>query len=78
MANKHARLLRKTMTRQEVKLWVHLRTWRTKGFHFRRQVPRGDHIVDFACLRRKLIVEVEEASMQWNLVKLRTDSATNG
>jgi very-short-patch-repair endonuclease len=34
MANEIARRLRKTMTPQEVKLWVHLRSWRKRGFHF--------------------------------------------
>jgi len=38
MANEKARQLRKSMTPQEVKLWVHLRTWRKRGYHFRRLV----------------------------------------
>jgi very-short-patch-repair endonuclease len=59
MANEVARRLRKVMTPQEVKLWVHLRSWRARGYHFRRQVPQGRAIVDFACLRHRLIVEVD-------------------
>jgi len=59
MANEIARRLRKTMTPQEVKLWVHLRSWRKRGFHFRRQSPREKYIVDFICLRHRLIVEVD-------------------
>jgi very-short-patch-repair endonuclease len=59
MANKIARKLRKTMTPQEVKLRVHLRTWRQRGFHFRRQSPRNGFIVDFVCLKQRLIVEVD-------------------
>ena len=59
MANEIARRLRKTMTPQEVKLWVHLRSWRPRGFHFRRQSPRGGSIVDFVCMRHRLIVEVD-------------------
>ena len=59
MANGIARRLRKEMTPQEVKLWVHLRSWRGRGYHFRRQVPQGRAIVDFACLRHRLIVEVD-------------------
>ena len=54
-----ARKLRKTMTRQEVKLWVYLRSWRERGYHFRRQSPRDGFIVDFVCLKHKLIVEVD-------------------
>jgi very-short-patch-repair endonuclease len=59
MANEIARGLRKRMTRQEVKLWVHLRSWKKRGFHFRRQAPRAGHIVDFVCLKQRLIVEVD-------------------
>jgi very-short-patch-repair endonuclease len=59
MANEIARGLRKRMTRQEVKLWVHLRSWRKQGFHFRRQAPRDGHIADFVCLKHRLIVEVD-------------------
>jgi very-short-patch-repair endonuclease len=29
------------MTRQEVKLWIHLRSWKDRGFHFRRQAAWG-------------------------------------
>src|SRR4051812_16497416 len=59
MAHATARRLRKTMTRQEVKLWVHLRSWRTRGFHFRRQSPREGYIVDFVCMRHRMVVEVD-------------------
>ena len=47
------------MTRQEVKLWVHLRTWKHRGYHFRRQAPRDGYILDFVCLSQRLIVEVD-------------------
>jgi very-short-patch-repair endonuclease len=53
-----ARELRRTMTDAERHLWRHLRL-RSLGFHFRRQVPVGAFVVDFACLRRKLIIEVD-------------------
>src|SRR5437763_5024895 len=59
MANEIARRLRKQMTPQEVKLWVHLREWRERGFHFRRQAPLERYIVDFVCLRHRLIVELD-------------------
>ena len=61
MANEIARRLRKVMTPQEVKLWVHLRALKEQGFHFRRQVPREGFIVDFACLKSKLVVEIDGA-----------------
>ena len=59
MANATARRLRKTMTPQEVRLWVHLRSWRARGFHFRRQAPRVGYVVDFVCLKRRLVIEVD-------------------
>ena len=59
MANQIARRLRKTMTPQEVKLWVHLRELRDRGYHFRRQTPRLNYILDFVRLKRRLVVEVD-------------------
>ena len=59
MAIGRARELRKTVTPQEVNLWVHLRSWRSRGFHFRRQAPRDGYILDFGCLSLRLIVEVD-------------------
>ncbi len=48
------------MTPQEVKLWVHLRSWRReRGHHFRRQVPRFGYILDFTCLSAFLVIEVD-------------------
>ncbi len=61
MANEIARVLRKRMTPQEVKLWVHLRALKDQGLHFRRQVPREGYIVDFACLKSKVVVEIDGA-----------------
>ena len=47
------------MTRQELKLWRHLRQLRQLGYHFRRQVPIKTYIVDFACFHPRLIVEID-------------------
>jgi very-short-patch-repair endonuclease len=30
-----------------------------EGFHFRRQVPIGDYIADFACYRKCIIIELD-------------------
>jgi len=59
MANEVARHLRKTMTRQEVKLWLRLRELRKLGFHFRRQVPIRDYVVDFVCYHPRVAVELD-------------------
>ena len=40
-------------------MWVHLRLLAEAGFHFRRQAPRDGYIVDFVCLKQRLIVEVD-------------------
>ncbi len=47
------------MTPQEVKLWVHLRSWRKRGYHFRRQSPREGYVVDFVCMKYKLVIELD-------------------
>jgi very-short-patch-repair endonuclease len=59
MANERARALRKSMTPQEVKLWVQLRQLREQGFHFRRQAPLEGYILDFVCFKHRLIVEAD-------------------
>jgi very-short-patch-repair endonuclease len=53
-----ARALRGRMTDAELHLWRHLRR-NALGVQFRRQVPIGSFVVDFACLRRKLVIEVD-------------------
>ncbi|MGL4241254.1 MAG: endonuclease domain-containing protein, partial [Beijerinckiaceae bacterium] len=54
------RRLRKQLTPQEVKLWNWLREgFRPLGYHFRRQVPIGRYVADFACVRRLVVVEAD-------------------
>ena len=55
----HARALRKNMTPQERKLWYLLRDRRFAGYKFRRQLPLGRFVVDFACWQAKLVVELD-------------------
>jgi very-short-patch-repair endonuclease len=57
-----ARSLRRRLTKAEVILWRALRRGQLDGHHFRRQVPVGPYIADFACVKRKLIVEVDGAT----------------
>ena len=54
-----ARRLRKSTTLPEVVLWRHLRDKQIGGLRFRRQVPIGRYVVDYACLSIRLIVEVD-------------------
>ena len=55
---KRARRLRREMSLPEVLLWRVLRA-RPNGLKFRRQFPMGSITVDFACLERRLIIEVD-------------------
>jgi very-short-patch-repair endonuclease len=62
MSKLRARQLRKTMTPQEVKLWVQLKYLNREGRHFRRQVSIDGYIVDFAEFSEfseRLIIEVD-------------------
>jgi len=54
-----ARELRKNPTDAERKLWSHLRRRQIGGHKFRRQLPLGPYFVDFVCLDKKLVVEVD-------------------
>ena len=47
------------MTDAEHRLWYHLRMRQLGGQKFRRQYIIGRYIVDFVCLKRRLIVEVD-------------------
>jgi very-short-patch-repair endonuclease len=51
--------MRSAMTEAELKLWNELRAHRLMGLSFRRQMPIGRFIVDFACPEHRLIVEVD-------------------
>ena len=54
-----ARTLRQSMTEAETRIWQMLRAHRTNGHKFRRQVPIGRYIADFACHEARLVVEID-------------------
>ncbi len=54
-----AKQLRHHLTDPEQILWYHLRANRFYGHHFRRQYPIGNYIVDFCCVNKKLIIELD-------------------
>ena len=56
---KRSRALRQTMTEAERLLWWALRRRQLDGARFRRQHPLGSYVVDFVCLERTLVVEVD-------------------
>ena len=57
MASPIARKLRSNLTDAEQRLWSWLRKNQCAGFRFRRQVPLGTYVADFACLSEMLVVE---------------------
>ncbi|MGO4407072.1 endonuclease domain-containing protein [Bosea sp. RAF48] len=60
-----ARQLRQSSTRQEDALWSLLRNRQLDGLKFRRQVPLLGYTVDFICIDRKLIVEIDGRQHSW-------------
>ena len=54
-----ARDLRTNLTNAERILWYHLRSRRFQSFKFRRQHPIGVYIVDFVCILKKLVIELD-------------------
>ncbi len=53
---KRAKRPRSAPTYTEAKLWDRLRVFDVR---FRRQAPIGPYVVDFACLRKRFVVEVD-------------------
>ena len=53
------RALRKKLTAAECKLWQKIRSRQIYNNKFRRQFVLGNYIVDFVCLEKRLIIEVD-------------------
>jgi len=47
------------MTDAERRLWSKLRSKQLMGLKFRRQHPLGPYIVDFVCLEKNIIIEID-------------------
>lgn len=69
-----ARALRNEPTDCERKLWQFLRLRQLDGFRFRRQVPIGHYIADFACVEAKLVVELDGGQHQDSEHDVRRDA----
>jgi very-short-patch-repair endonuclease len=54
-----ARALRRNMTEAEKKLWSRLRERQIGNLKFRRQAPLEGYIVDFLCIEKRLVIEVD-------------------
>src|SRR4051794_3415739 len=59
MFRDRARSLRKHQTETEKRVWFHLRGRRFGAYKFRRRFPIGRYIVDFACLEKRLVIELD-------------------
>ncbi len=53
------RQLRRDATDAERALWRYLRGRQMDGAKFRRQHPFGDYILDFVCLERRIVIELD-------------------
>ncbi len=58
-ARARASILRQNMTEAEKRVRRILRSQQIKGYKFRRQVPIGCYLADFACHEARLIVEID-------------------
>jgi very-short-patch-repair endonuclease len=56
---RRARRLRRNPSATERLLWDRLRQRRLEGLKFRRQMPMGPYVLDFVCLRHRLILEAD-------------------
>ena len=54
-----ARELRRDMSNTERRVWFRLRRRSVGGHKFRPQVPIGPHFADFACVKARLVIEID-------------------
>jgi very-short-patch-repair endonuclease len=66
-----ARQLRRDPTDAERRMWSALRDRRLAKYKFRRQHPIGPFIVDFACTRYALVVEIDGTQHAENVAENR-------
>jgi very-short-patch-repair endonuclease len=78
MPNLRARLLRKSASNAERKLWYATRLLRSAGYHFRRQAPFDKYIVDQVCHRYRLVIEVDGSQHGDNTRQVAHDALRTG
>jgi very-short-patch-repair endonuclease len=54
-----AKALRANSSPIERRMWRLLFTFRSDGYHFRKQAPIGRYVVDMACHHAKVVIEVD-------------------
>jgi very-short-patch-repair endonuclease len=65
--------MRWPMTNAEVFVWVRLQRGRLSGFHFRKQHPVGPFIADFACVKSRVLIEID-GETHWREHERRRDA----
>lgn len=68
MDRSKAQELRRNPTEAERKLWRRLRLRQLGGRKFRRQHPLGKYTVDFVCLEKRIIIEVDGGQHQAQVI----------
>jgi very-short-patch-repair endonuclease len=70
----HVRELRQNSSEAEKRIWYFLRARRLGGYKFRRQHLIHPYIVDFVCLEKKLIIELDggQHTLQVHYDEVRT------
>lgn len=58
-ASANARRLRREMTDAERLMWRRIRGKQIDGYRFRKQVPLGRFVADFACMTPRLVIEID-------------------
>jgi very-short-patch-repair endonuclease len=58
--------MRKEPTDAERRLWWKLKARRLGGWKFKRQYPIGPYIVDFVCIEKKFVVELDGSQHEEN------------
>jgi very-short-patch-repair endonuclease len=59
MTDPFIRLLRRQMSFSEKHMWNRLRDRRFYGHKFRRQFQIGTYVVDFICLQKRVVIELD-------------------
>ncbi len=71
------RSLRKNSTPQEIIIWSKLRNRNFRNLKFRRQYQIGKYVVDFICIEKKIIIEIDgfqhKEEKQEGYDKIRTE-----
>ena len=71
-----SRALRRSTTDAEKALWRALKHIPVYGSHFRRQVPIGSYVADFACLKARLLIELDGGHHSQDDIAARDEART--